>query len=85
MKHQETSIVDIEPETEKLEASKKGGNYVESKQEEDTISIESETKEFTLRQPPDGGRAWLVLFGCFCVKYIFFFYSILGDSNVVLL
>lgn len=36
--------------------------------EADHISIESETNERVLKQPPDGGRAWLVLFGCFCVS-----------------
>lgn len=38
--------------------------------EADHISIESETNERVLKQPPDGGKAWLVLFGCFCVSCI---------------
>lgn len=37
--------------------------------EADHISIESETNERVLKQPPDGGRAWLVLFGCFFVSW----------------
>jgi hypothetical protein len=41
--------------------------YVDGFKEEDHMSIESETQEYVLKQPPDGGRAWLVLFGCFCV------------------
>lgn len=41
--------------------------YVDGFKEEDRLSIESETQEYVLKQPPDGGRAWLVLFGCFCV------------------
>ncbi|EPB82209.1 hypothetical protein HMPREF1544_11053 [Mucor circinelloides 1006PhL] len=40
--------------------------YVDGFKEEDRLSIESETQEYVLKQPPDGGRAWLVLFGCFC-------------------
>jgi hypothetical protein len=44
--------------------------YVDGFKEEDRLSIESETNEYVLKQPPDGGRAWLVLFGCFCVSNI---------------
>jgi hypothetical protein len=44
--------------------------YVDGFKEEDHISIESETNEYVLKQPPDGGKAWLVLFGCFCVSNI---------------
>jgi hypothetical protein len=43
---------------------------VEGFKEDDHISIESETNEFVSREPPDGGRAWLVLFGCFCVSLV---------------
>lgn len=43
--------------------------FKEETAEEDHISIESETNERVLREPPDGGRAWLVLVGCFCVSF----------------
>ncbi|KAL4206843.1 MFS general substrate transporter [Rhizopus microsporus] len=40
------------------------GNVIEEKgPKEDAISITSEKE---LKEPPDGGRAWLVLVGCFC-------------------
>jgi hypothetical protein len=42
--------------------------FKEQAVDEDHISIESETNERVLREPPDGGRAWLVLVGCFCVS-----------------
>lgn len=42
------------------------GNVIDEKgPKEDTISITSEKE---LKEPPDGGRAWLVLVGCFCVS-----------------
>lgn len=42
------------------------GNVIEEKgPKEDAISITSEKE---LKEPPDGGRAWLVLVGCFCVS-----------------
>lgn len=70
-KPNEEPVIDIEPSTEKVleKEYSKAVTYVDGvKEEDDHISIESESNEFVLRQPPDGGRAWLVLFGCFCVS-----------------
>lgn len=32
------------------------------------VSVGSTKEQETLKEPPDGGRAWLVLVGCFCVS-----------------
>lgn len=48
--------------------SDKSVTYVDECKEESHLSIESETDGYVLKQPPDGGKAWLVLFGCFCVS-----------------
>ncbi|KAI8967438.1 major facilitator superfamily domain-containing protein [Mycotypha africana] len=37
-----------------------------TEEDDDAVSVESETNEYVLKQPPDGGRGWLVLLGCFC-------------------
>lgn len=35
----------------------------------ENVSVESlDEKNPEFREPPDGGRAWLVLVGCFCVR-----------------
>lgn len=65
--------IDIESHSEKKNAADitdQSVTYVDGFKEdqEDHISIESETNEPVLRQPPDGGKAWLVLLGCFCVS-----------------
>lgn len=61
----------IEKKKETRDPLEKNVSYSHDFKEEeaDHISIESETNERVLKQPPDGGRAWLVLFGCFCVSW----------------